>query len=74
MAICISKLPIGTLPYYGNLPVGNLPIDLHHIPYYANLSPAEIDFDKINTITRLIFLTAWEIANRDERIKLRDDL
>ena len=34
----------------------------------------KIDFDKINTITRLIFLTAWEIANRDERIKLRDDL
>ncbi len=27
MAICISKLPIGTLPYYGNLPVGSLPID-----------------------------------------------
>ena len=25
MAICISKLPIGTLPYYGNLPVGHLP-------------------------------------------------
>ncbi len=34
----------------------------------------KIDFDKINTITRLIFLTAWEIANRDERIKLRNDL
>lgn len=34
----------------------------------------KIDFDKINTISRLIFLTAWEIANRDERIKLRDDL
>ena len=28
----------------------------------------KIDFKKIETITRLVFLTAWELANRDERI------
>ena len=31
----------------------------------------KIDFKKMETITRLIFLTAWEIANREERIKLK---
>ena len=28
----------------------------------------KIDFKKIETITRLVFLTAWELANREERI------
>ena len=31
----------------------------------------KIDFKKMEIITRLIFLTAWEIANREERIKLK---
>jgi hypothetical protein len=28
----------------------------------------KIDFQKTETITRLVFLTAWELANRDLRI------
>ena len=28
----------------------------------------KIDFQKIKTITRLVFLTAWELANREDRI------
>ena len=32
----------------------------------------KIDFKKIEKITKLIFLTAWEIANRDERPKLNN--
>ena len=28
----------------------------------------KIDFKKTETITRLVFLTAWELANRDARI------
>ena len=34
----------------------------------------KLDFNKIKKISKLIFLTAWELANREERIKLRDDL
>ena len=30
----------------------------------------KIDFKKIEKISRYIFLTAWELANRDERPKL----
>ena len=30
----------------------------------------KIDFQKIERITRLVFLTAWELANRKERIVL----
>lgn len=30
----------------------------------------KINFDKIETISRLVFYTAWELANRDERIKV----
>ena len=34
----------------------------------------KIDFDKIEKITRLVFHTAWEIANRDERLKLKEGI
>ena len=34
----------------------------------------KLDFNKIKKISKLIFLTTWELANREERIKLRDDL
>ena len=30
----------------------------------------KIDFDKLTKITRLVFYTAWEIANEEERIKV----
>jgi hypothetical protein len=32
----------------------------------------KIEFDKMETITRLVFYTAWELANREERIKLKE--
>ena len=62
-----------------NFAKNNIPVIFYfngvHEDYHKPSDTIEkIDFDKINTITRLIFLTAWEIANRDERIKLRNDL
>ena len=42
-----------------------------HEDYHKVTDTVEkIDFEKIQTITRLVFLTAWELANRDERIQL----
>lgn len=32
----------------------------------------KIEFEKMETITRLVFYTAWELANREERIKLKE--
>lgn len=32
----------------------------------------KIEFGKMEKITRLVFYTAWELANRDERIKLKE--
>ena len=62
-----------------NFAKNNIPVIFYfngvHEDYHKPSDTIEkIDFDKINTITKLIFLTAWEIANRDERIKLRNDL
>ena len=62
-----------------NFAKNNIPVIFYfngvHEDYHKPSDTIEkLDFDKINTITRLIFLTAWEIANRDDRIKLRDDL
>ena len=40
-----------------------------HEDYHKITDTVEkIDFKKIETITRLVFLTAWELANREERI------
>ena len=62
-----------------NFAKNNIPVIFYfngvHEDYHKPSDTIEkIDFDKIKTITRLVFLTAWELANRDERIKLRDDL
>ena len=62
-----------------NFAKNNIPVIFYfngvHEDYHKPSDTIEkLDFDKINTITKLIFLTAWEIANRDDRIKLRDDL
>lgn len=32
----------------------------------------KIDFDKLTKITHLVYYTAWELANREQRIKLND--
>ena len=62
-----------------NFAKNNIPVIFYfngvHEDYHRPSDTIEkIDFDKIKTITKLIFLTAWELANRDERIKLREGL
>ncbi|MBA3971604.1 MAG: M28 family peptidase [Bacteroidetes bacterium] len=42
-----------------------------HADYHKETDEVEkIDFQKMEKITRLVFFTAWEIANRTERIKV----
>ena len=58
-----------------NFAKNNIPVIFYfnglHDDYHKVTDTLEkIDFKKIETITRLVFLTAWELANRDERIKL----
>jgi hypothetical protein len=56
-----------------NFAKNNIPVIFYfngiHEDYHKTTDTVEkIDFKKIETITRLVFLTAWELANRDERI------
>jgi len=56
-----------------NFAKNNIPVIFYfngiHEDYHKVTDTIEkINFDKIQKITRLIFLTAWEIANRTERI------
>jgi len=58
-----------------NFAKNNIPVIFYfngvHEDYHKVTDTLEkIDFNKIQTITRLVFLTAWELANRDERIQL----
>ena len=58
-----------------NFAKNNIPVIFYfngvHEDYHKVTDTVEkIDFNKIETITRLVFLTAWELANRDERIQL----
>ena len=58
-----------------NFAKNNIPVIFYfnglHDDYHKTTDTIEkIDFQKTETITRLVFLTAWELANRDERIKL----
>ena len=39
-------------------------------PHKTTDTLEKINFKKIEKITRLVFLTAWELANREERITL----
>ncbi len=42
-----------------------------HADYHQPTDDVEkIDFNKIERITRLIFFTAWDLANREQRIKV----
>jgi len=42
-----------------------------HADYHKETDEVEkIDFAKMEKITKLVFFTAWELANRDERIKV----
>jgi len=55
-----------------NFAKNNIPVIFYfngvHEDYHKTTDTIEkIDFQKIENITRLVFLTAWELANRDER-------
>ena len=55
-----------------NFAKNNIPVifyfnGVHEDYHKATDTVDKIDFEKIQTITRLVFLTAWELANRDER-------
>ncbi len=56
-----------------NFAKNNIPVIFYfngiHEDYHKPTDTIEkIDFDKIQKITRLIFLTAWEVANKDTRL------
>ncbi len=56
-----------------NFAKNNIPVIFYfngtHADYHKETDTVEkIDFKKIEKITRLVFLTAWELANREERI------
>jgi hypothetical protein len=58
-----------------NFAKNNIPVIFYfngvHEDYHKTTDTVEkIDFKKTETITRLVFLTAWELANREERIVL----
>jgi Zn-dependent M28 family amino/carboxypeptidase len=53
----------------------NIPVIFYfsgvHEDYHQPGDDAEkIHFEKMSTIAQLVFLTAWEVANRDERLKV----
>ena len=55
-----------------NFAKNNIPVIFYfngiHEDYHKPTDTTEkIDFEKIQKITRFIFLTAWELANRNER-------
>lgn len=58
-----------------NFAKNNIPVIFYfngiHEDYHKHTDEIDkINFKKMEKITRLIFHTAWELANRDERIKL----
>ncbi|MEQ8686737.1 MAG: M28 family peptidase [Imperialibacter sp.] len=58
-----------------NFAKNNVPIIFYfngvHADYHRPTDTIEkIAFDKMTAITKLVFFTAWEVANREERIKL----
>ena len=58
-----------------NFAKNNIPVIFYfngvHEDYHKATDTVEkIEFKKTETITRLVFLTAWELANREERIVL----
>ena len=62
-----------------NFAKNNIPVIFYfngvHEDYHRPSDTIEkLDFSKIKTISKLVFLTAWELANREEKIKLREDL
>lgn len=60
-----------------NFAKNNVPVIFYfsgvHEDYHKSTDTVEkIDFEKTEKIARYVFLTAWELANREERIQLND--
>jgi ABC-type multidrug transport system ATPase subunit len=60
-----------------NFAKNNIPVIFYfcgvHEDYHKPTDTIDkIEFDKMEKITRLVFYTAWELANREERIKLKE--
>lgn len=58
-----------------NFAKNNIPVIFYfngvHEDYHQETDEvSKIDFNKMEKITRLVFFTAWEVANRTERIKV----
>ncbi len=58
-----------------NFAKNNIPVIFYfsgvHEDYHKSTDTVEkIDFEKTAKVAKLVFLTAWELANREERIKL----
>ena len=58
-----------------NFAKNNIPVIFYfsgvHEDYHKATDTADkIDYDKTEKIARLVFMTAWEIANREDRLKL----
>ena len=58
-----------------NFAKNNIPIIFYfngtHDDYHKHTdTPDKINYDLLENRSRLIFYTAWELANRDERVKL----
>jgi hypothetical protein len=53
-----------------NIPVAFFFNGVHNDYHQPGDEVEKILFDKMENITRLVFYTAWELANRDERIKV----
>ena len=61
-----------------NFAKNNIPVIFYfngvHEDYHQETDEVEkINFNKMEKITRLIFFTAWELANRNDRIKVDSD-
>ena len=60
-----------------NFAKNNIPVifyfnGVHEDYHKISDTPDKIEYDLLERRTKLIFLTAWELANREERIKLND--
>lgn len=58
-----------------NFAKNNIPVifyfnGVHEDYHKATDTVDKIDFNKVETISRLVFYTAWDLANREERIKV----
>jgi len=58
-----------------NFAKNNIPVIFYFNGVHADYHKAtdtvdKINFEKMEKITRLVFFTAWDLANRDERIKV----